>query len=272
MVSVPRLQHGFTISPGYIIGALVMLAIAGRFAWWVATEENFAELAAILWVIGFGIAYFITLDDLFVVRMPAGFVVFALLGLLAVPLTWMGESRIALIAVIGAQLAFSFHAGRVISGRLRARMLARYPAGGEPAWLRQKGDVVADFGRWALYAGGAFVYFSVAPLLILLLVSLFIDVSQQQVKWAVVLWGIAGISWFGLKTGTTRWRRIPACAWIYLGVTATLLAVDAVAGPFAVDTGAQAVYIALPGALIAAFAEVFVLGGGSKITKEEEAI
>jgi hypothetical protein len=269
-VNVPRLQHGSTISPGYILGVLIMLAIAGRFAWWVATEENFAELAAILWAVGFGIAYFITLGDLFVARMPAGFAVFALLSLAGLPLSWMSESRIAVIVVIGAQLASSVHAGRLISGRLRAWMLSRYPAGGEPAWLRQKGDVVADFGRWALYAGGAFFYFSVAPLLILLLVSLFIDVSQQQVKWAVVLWGIAGISWFGLKTGATRWRRIPACAWIYLGVTATLLAVDAVAGPFAADTGAQAVYIALPGALIAAFVEVFVLGGGSKITKEEE--
>jgi hypothetical protein len=90
-------------------------------------------------------------------------------------------------------------------------------------------------------------------------------------KWALALWSLAGISWFGLKTGTARWRGIPACAWIYLGVTAALLAVDAMAGPLADDTGAAAAYIAVPGALIAAFFEVFVLGGGSKITKEEEA-
>ena len=67
-----------------------------------------------------------------------------------------------------------------------------------------------------------------------------------------------------------RWGRLPACAWIYLAVTAVVLAVDAVAGPFAKDTGAHAAYIAMPGALIAAFVEVFVFGNRSKIKKEED--
>ena len=44
--------------------------------------------------------------------------------------------------MIAAQLAFSFHAGLLLSGRVRAR----FPDGVEPAWLRQHGDVVADFG------------------------------------------------------------------------------------------------------------------------------
>ena len=270
MANVPR-QLGFTISPGYILGVLVALAIAGRFAWWVATEENFGEVVAVLWGMGFVIAYWITADDLFVVRVPAGFAAFALVGVATVPLSWMGESRIALVALIGVQLAFCFHAGRVLSGRLRERVLAAYPEGREPAWLRQKGDVVADFGRWALLAFGAFIYYAVAPLMILLLVSLVVELSPQDVKWAVVLWGLAGISGFGYQTGAARWRRMPVCALIYLAVTAALLIVDNMAGPFADDTGAQAAYIALPGALIAAFVEVFVFGGGSKIKKEEDA-
>ena len=269
MMNAPRSQHGFTLSPGYILGVLVVLAIAGRFAWWVSTEENFTELAAILWVIGFVLAYWITAADLYVARMPAGFAVFAALGLLAVPLSWLSGSRVALIALMGAQLAFSVQAGRVISARLRAGVLARYPEGGEPAWLRQKGDVVADFGRWALLAFGAFVFCAVAPLIILLLVSLVVDLTPQQVKWAVALWGLAGVSAFGHQAGAARWLGMPACAWIYLAVTAALLAVDAVAGPLAKDTGAAAAYVAVPGALVAAFVEVFVLGGGSKITKEE---
>jgi hypothetical protein len=271
MMNLARRQHGFTISLGYILGALIMLAVAGRFAWWVATEENFTELAAVLWAIGFVLAYLFTLDDLLVVRMPAGFAVFALLGLAGLPLSWMGESRVVLIALIAAQLAFSCHAGRVISARLRARMHSRYPVGGEPAWLRQKGDAVADFGRWAVLAAGAFVFCAVAPLLFLLLVSLFVDLSPQQVKWAVALWGLAAVTVFGHQARAARWLAMPVCAWIYLAITASLLAVDAVAGPLAKDTGAAAAYIAVPGALIAAFVEVFVLGGGRKISKEEEA-
>lgn len=266
----PRHQRGFTISPGYLLGALVVLAIAGRFAWWVATEENFAELAGILWVIGFVLAYWITADDLFVARMPAGFAVFAVLGLPAVPLTWMGQSRIGLIAVIVAQLAFSLHAGRVVSGRLRERMLVRYRGGGEPAWLRQEGDVVADLGRWALLAFGALVFCAVAPLMILLLVSVAVDLTPLQVKWAVALWSLAGVAVFGHHARAARWLGVPVCAWVYLAVTAALLAVDAVVNPLAGDTGAAAAYIAVPGALIAAFVEVFILGGG-KISKKEEA-
>ena len=267
-----RRQSGFTINPGYILGALVMLAIVGRFAWWVVTEENFTELSAILWTIGFVFAYWITADDLYVVRMPAGFAVFALVSLASVPLSWMGQSRIALVALIVVQLAFSLHAGRVLSGRLRELVLAAGPEGREPAWLRQKGDVVADFGRWALLAAGAFIYCAVAPLMILLLVSLVIELSPQDVKWAVALWGLAGISAFGYRTGAARWRRVPVCALIYLAVTAALLVVDSMAGPFAHDSGAQAAYIALPGALVAAFVEVFVFGNTSKIKKEGDAI
>ena len=270
MVNIPR-QRGFTLNLGYFLGALVVLAIAARFVWWVATEEKFGEVFTVLWIIGFVFAYWITGDNLFVVRMPAGFAVFMLLGLGTVPLTWMGESRIALVALILAQLAFSYYAGPVLSHRLRARFLARNPAGGEPAWLRQGGDVVADFGQWVLLALGAFVLCAVAPLIILLVVSLIVDLSHDQVKWAVVVWGIAAITVFGYQGGAARWGRLPACAWIYLAVTAVVLTVDAVAGPFAKDTGAQAAYIAVPGALVAAFVEVFVFGSRSKIRKEEDA-
>lgn len=245
-----------------IVGALIVLALAGHFVWWVVTEENFAQVFAIICAIGFGVAYFIALPDVFVVRMPAGFAVFALLSFATLPLSWLAESKIALVVLLAAQLAFSFNAGRVLSSHLQMRVLSRYPAGQEPAWLRQKGDLVADFGRWTLLAFLSLMVFLIAPLLVLLVVSLMIDLSAQEVKWTVALWGLAGITWFGFNTGAARWRRIPACAWIYLLVTAAILAVDRLAGPFAEGTGVQVAYTAMPGALIAAFVEVFVFGGG----------
>jgi hypothetical protein len=55
---------------------------------------------------------------------------------------------------------------------------------------------------------------------------------------------------------------VPACAWIYLLATAAILIADTLAGPFAEGTGVQVAYITMPGALIAAFVEVFVLHGG----------
>ncbi len=247
------------------MAVLVLLALAGRFAWWVTTEDSFGQVAAILWVIGFVIAYLVTLGDVFVARMPAGFVVFALLGAATVPLSWLSESRIALLVLFAAQLAFSRTAGAALSRHLRRVIMPRHAAGSEPGWLRQQGDLVADFGSWVLLAFGALLCLLVAPLLVLLLVSLVADLSAQQEKWLVALWGIAGVAWLGLQSGTAaRWRGVPVCLWIYLPVTAGLLAADSLGGPLAAGTGVQAAIITMPGALIAAFVEVFVLGRGPK--------
>lgn len=253
-----------------VVGAVIVLALAGHFAWWVVTEENFAQVFAILWAVGFGLAYWITLEAVRVVRMSPGFLAFALLSLAALPLTWAAASKIGMVVLLAAQLAFSFTAGRALANHLRASVLPRYPAGREPAWLRQEGDVVADFGRWVILALGALMFFLIAPLLVLLVVSLMIDLSQQEVKWAVALWGLAGTGWFGYRLGAVQWRRVPACAWIYLLVTAGILAADMAAGPFAEGTGVQVAYTAVPGALIAAFVEVFVFGGGRFSRKSDD--
>ena len=44
---------------------------------------------------------------------------------------------------------------------------------------------------------------------------------------------------------------MPGCAWIFLAVTAPILAADALAGPFANGTGVQVAYTVMPGALVA---------------------
>src|SRR5262245_42732614 len=120
-MNLPRYQRGFMDWIFLAVGVLIVLGLGGRFVYWVATEESFVEVAAILWSIGVGLAYWFTDENRFVVRMPAGFAVFLLISAAALPLTWMAESRLALIVMIAAQLAFSFHAGRVVSGRLDAR-------------------------------------------------------------------------------------------------------------------------------------------------------
>ena len=249
----------------YAVAALVVLGLAGRFVYWVVTEESFAQVAAILWAIGFGLAYAFTVNDFFVARMPVGFAVFLLIAAAALPLTWTAGSRVALVALIAVQIAFSYQAGRVLSGRLRAR----YPAGSGPSWLRQQGDVVADFGNWVLLAFGALIYLLVGPLFVMLVVSAVADLAPSQVKWTIAVWGLMAILWAAVRKGSTRWMGVPICAWIYLAVTAALVAVDIVAGPFAEGTGVQVAYTVMPGALIAAFVEVFILGDG-KISKKEE--
>ena len=75
-MNLPYRQRGFVQLLAQLVIGLIVLALAARFVWWVATEENFDQVAAILWAIGFGIAYFITLGNFFVLRMPAGFGVF----------------------------------------------------------------------------------------------------------------------------------------------------------------------------------------------------
>lgn len=244
------------------LGALVVLALAGRFVWWYFTEENFALAAGILWAIGFVAAYFLGLGDDFVVRLPVGFVAFAVTSIVTLPLSWLADSKIALVALVAAQLPFSFYAGRAGSSWLRARVLPRYAAGKEPAWLRQEGDVIADLGRWAVLAFAALMVVIVAPLLLLLVVTLIVDLTAQQIQAGSALWGLSATTWYGLQARAVRWARIPACAWIYAALTAAIFAADLLAGPLAEGTGVKVAYTTLPGALVAAFVEVFVFGGG----------
>jgi hypothetical protein len=264
-MNLPRHQRGFMEWAFFAVGALIVLGLGGRFVYWVITEESFVEVAAILWPIGFGLAYWFTLNDLFVARMPMGFAVFLLVAAAALPLTWMAESRIALVVLIAVQLAFSYHAGHVLSGRLRAR----YPGGVGPAWSR-RGDVVADFGNWVLLGFGALIYLLAGPLFVMLVVSAMVDLAPQQVKWTIATWDLMAILWFSVRAGSVRWLGVPVCAWTYLAVTVALVTADALAGPFAAGTGVQVAYTVMPGALVAAFVEVFVLGGG-KISNKEEA-
>jgi hypothetical protein len=266
----PWRQRGFNLLQ--LVGGLIVLALAARFAWWVATEESFDQVAAILWAIGFGVAYAFSADDVLVARVPAGFGVFALIGLASLPLSWLAGSTVALLVLLAAQLAFSFHAGNAISIRRRARGLSRSPEaiegngegdeGGAP--LGRNGDLVASFGQWVLLSFGALIFFLVGPLVALLVVSVMADLSQQEMKFLAAAWGLFGITWYGYQFTAVQWRGIPACGWIYLPVTAGILIADVLAGPFAEGTGVQVAYIAMPGALIAAFVEVFIFGGGPR--------
>jgi hypothetical protein len=270
-----RHQRGFIDKLLAIFGALLVLALAGRFLYWVATEESFGEVAVVLWAIGFVVSYWIAADDVLVARMPAGFAVFALLALAAVPLTCLGESRVALLALLGAQLAFSYYAGLAITGHVVGRVLPRYPSGSAPAWLGQQQDIVAGLGNWAVVTVGAALLVWVGPLLVLALISAVHDIPQQAAIWICAAWGVIAITFLAGWMGAARWNALPVASWIYFPITAALLAIHLLAGPLAERSGLQVASVVLPGALIAAFVEIFLLGGGRKQFKrqssEEEA-
>lgn len=249
------------------LGAVVVLLILLRIAWWfveTVIEKEFGTAAGMLWGAGFLVAYLIATarEDATVLRLPLGLLLFVAAGTATLPLSWFSGSKLAVLAIVALQAAACFGAGRPLSKRLRERMLANRAPGTEPLWARQQGDLVADLGRWAVLAVLAFFAVSLAPLLLLLLVSAFADVAQQHVRWTVALWGLAATTFYGLQQSRVRWLSVPACAWIYAAVTAAIVVADLVAGPFTAGTGVQVVYAALPGALAAAFVEVFIYGGG----------
>lgn len=257
-MSRPGSQRGFIQVLAQIVLGLILLAAAARFAWWVATEENFDQVAAVLWGLGFVVAYFVALGNYFVLRVPAGFGVFALLALVSVPLSWRAGSTVALLALLAAQIVFSLYAGRAISVRLRARH-----SGTEEDAAGRKGiDFINRAGRWVLLVLAALMVLFIGPLVVLLFVSLAVDLTDQQRLWLAASWGLAGTAWFGYRFGAARRAGVPVCAWVFLAVTAPILAADALAGPFAQGTGLQVAYAVLPGVLIAALVEVFVFDGG----------
>jgi hypothetical protein len=105
----------------------------------------------------------------------------------------------------------------------------------------------------------------------MLVASVAVDFTPSQVKWTIATWGLMAILWAAVRARSKRWLGVPIGAWIYLAIAAGTIATDAVAGPFATGTGVQVAYTVMPGALVAAFIEVFVLGGG-RITKKEEKV
>lgn len=114
---------------------------------------------------------------------------------------FLAQLVVALLVLLAAQLAFSFYAGRSISIHLQARGISRYPeAGGEHKGSHERdaapqrgGDLVADFGQWVLLSFGALMFFLIMPLIVLLVVSVMVDLSQQEMKWLTAAWGLIEI-------------------------------------------------------------------------------
>lgn len=258
----PRSQRGFVQLAAQLVGTLIILALALNFVWWIIEEENFTQVAVVVWAIGAVVAYFITLENVIVALIPAGFALFVLTSAATVPLTWLAESKAVLLALLAAQLALCFYAGRALSRWLRSRVLSRFPAGTEERWTVQGADFFANVGRWGMLAFGATLFLVPAPLMFFALVSVVVDMTSSDVVRACALWGLGAVAWYGYRFGVARWWRVPACAWIYLAVTAAIMVADGIAGPFVEGTGLQVAYTALPGALVAAFVEVFIRGGG----------
>lgn len=268
--TLPRRQRGFLQLAAQLVVMLIMVVLALNFVWWIIREENFTQVAVVIWAIGAVVAYFITLENVVVVLVPAGFAVFVLMSAATVPLTWLAESKLGLLALLASQLAFCFYAGRALSRWLRSHVLSRFPPGTEERWTVQGADFFANLGRWGLLAFAALLFLVPAPLMFFLLVSVAVDMTTPDYVRASALWGLGAVAWYGYRLGVARWWRVPACVWIYLAVTAAIMAVDAIAGPFVEGTGLQVAYTALPGALVAAFVEVFIFGGGRIDEPESE--
>lgn len=267
---LPRSQRGIVQVVAQLLGTLIILALALNFVWWILTEENFTQVAVVIWAIGAVVAYFITLDNVIVALIPAGFALFVLMSAATVPLTWLAESKLGLLTLLASQLAFCFYAGRALSPWLRSRVLSRFPPGTEQRWTVQGAAFFANLGRWGLLAFAALLFLVPAPLMFFLLVSVAVDMTTPDYVLGSALWGLGAVAWYGYKFGVARWWRIPACAWIFLTVTAAIMAADSIAGPFVEGTGVQVAYTTLPGALAAAFVEVFIFGGGRIDAPESE--
>ena len=267
---LPRSQRGVVQLAAQLLGTLIIVLLALNFGWWIVKEENFAQVAMVIWAIGAVVAYFITLENVIVALIPAGFALFVLVSAATVPLTWLAESKAVLAALLAAQLAFCFYAGRALSRWLRLRVLSRFPPGTEERWAVRGAAFFPSLGRWAMLAFAALIFLVPAPLMFFALVSVAVDMTTPDYVRASALWGLGAVAWYGYRFGVARWWRIPACAWVYLAVTAAVMAADGIAGPFAEGSGLQVAYTTLPGALVAALVEVFIFGGGRIDERESE--
>ncbi|MBI3042191.1 MAG: hypothetical protein HYY78_05125 [Betaproteobacteria bacterium] len=57
---LPRSQRGVVQLAAQLLGTLIIVLLALNFGWWIVKEENFAQVAMVIWAIGAVVAYFIT--------------------------------------------------------------------------------------------------------------------------------------------------------------------------------------------------------------------
>jgi len=210
-------QRGFVHSRLLDLAFLFVLILLGIGAWqWLSTvvAGDFMLAWFMVWLMATAIAWWWTREQILVLRLPIGFLLYLVLGLLLVPLSWWSGSKLvaaseAVVLTVGAR-----YFGALGSAKLKTRI----EQGNAPWWLDQSIDLIADLARWIAVCIVAWFTVSLLPMVFVFVLPL------EWIAWAAMVWGFGLAAWYLYKVRKSRVRlfKVPLGLWVFV-LTAVVL-------------------------------------------------
>lgn len=252
-----RRQRGFVHSRIMDLVFLFVLILIGIGAWnWLSTLVNgdFTLAFFMLWLMAAGTAWWWSREHKRVLRIPAGLVVFLVLGAVLLPLSWWSGSKLV-VAVEAAVLAALVH---YFGGKWSQRLATRLaPGSASPWWLDQSVNLVDDLARCVAYSALAFFLVVVPSMLLIFFMPL------EEVHWGALALSFAATAWYLIKVRKTRglFLRVPLGLWAFVPAAALLKILQPqLAGPLEVGSFELITYAAYWPVVAALFVELVLVG------------
>ena len=249
------LQRGFVHSRLLDLAFLFLLILVGIGVWqWLATlvSGDFMLAWFMVWLMAAAAAWWWTREQLRVLRLPAGFLVFLGLGLLAVPLSRWSGSKLVTLAEAAVLAVGAKHLGRRWEARLKPRL---EPAA--PWYLDQSIDLIADLGRWFLASVVTWFAVGVVPLVLAFVLPL------DSVPWGALAWAFGATAWYlyDFRKARVRLLKLPVGLWAFIATAVILqLFQQQLAGSMDPGSIGLVAYTACWPAVAAVFVEAVVIG------------
>ncbi|HEX4299270.1 MAG TPA: hypothetical protein VH327_00210 [Gammaproteobacteria bacterium] len=190
--------------------AFLFLMILLAWAVWAGISNlisgDFALTLFMAWLIALASAGWLSRDQLRVLRIPAGLLVFLIMAAVLLPLSLWSSSKLA----VGAEAAVAAVSAWYLGERW-SKALAPRVAAGVPWYLDQSINLVEDLFRWIGACVVAWVLVGLLPLLFVLVMPL------QWVPWVAMGWGLGLLVWYCYKFRPSRVRflKIPLGLWVF---------------------------------------------------------
>lgn len=249
-------QRGFVGAGMMDLAFLFVLILIGIGVWqWLSTivSGDFMLAFFMVWLMATAAAWWWTREQTLALRIPAGFLLFILLGLMAVPLSWWSGAKFVVTAEAVVLAVSARYLGNLWSARLK-RTLGE---GFAPWYLDQSINLINDLFLWAGLSIVAWFLVGVLPLMLVFVLPV------EWIPWAAMLWG------FGLTAYYLVWVRksrvsvlgVPLGLWV-MGAAAVILLVfeKQIAGPLEPGSIGVIAYAAYAPVVTGLFVEIAVLG------------
>lgn len=184
---------------------LMILLALGVWNWFSALIGGDFMLAwFMVWLMAAAVAWWRSKDQLLVLRLPAGTLVFVAASLLLLPLSWWSENKLVTGAEAAAGAVLAPYLGKLWSGRLVPRLQPT-----PPWYLQQSVNLLNDLFRWGFACIIAWFVVGVLPLVFIFVLP------AEWILWAALPWAFVALTWYLLKIQPSRIRilKLPLGLW-----------------------------------------------------------